>query len=128
VQRTLIVVGSILLSGCAGTDTQLRLLERENALRIEPISGKPYDYTVRLSNVIDFGYDPDNKETRDDTAMRAIRAQCPAGVIVGEDIIEKGTYAIGRQAREYLIQIKCDGIVQPPQASQAPAPAQRRKR
>lgn len=36
-----------------------------------------------------------------------MRAQCPGAQIVGEDIIEKGEYGIGRAAREYLIQIKC---------------------
>jgi hypothetical protein len=106
-QMTKAIWLAALLAGCAGTDTQLRMLERDNALRIEPVSGKPYDYIVRLSNLVDVGYNPDNKETRDDTAMRAIKAQCPKGRIVGEEVIEKGTYVMGRPAREYLVQIKC---------------------
>lgn len=102
----MILISSALL-GCAGTDSHLRLLERENALRIEPAQNRHFDYIVRMSNVVDIGYDPDNKTTRDETALRAMKTQCPNGKIVGEDIIEKGAYAIGRAAREYLVQIKC---------------------
>jgi hypothetical protein len=95
------------LGGCAGTDTQLRMLENYNHLQIEPSQVKDFDYVVRMKNVIDIGYDPDNPETRKDTALRAIRAQCPDARIIGEQVIEKGTYAIGRPAREYFVQIKC---------------------
>ena len=96
------------LSACAGTDAHLRLLEGANALRIEPAQGKNYDYIVRISNAaVDIGYYPDDKATRDDIAMRTIRAQCPAARIVGENIIEKGTSVLSRSLREYLIQIKC---------------------
>src|SRR5690606_35314098 len=109
---------SLVVVGCAGTDTHLRLLERDNALRIEPVTGQPYDYIVRLTNLVDVGYDPDNPDTRNATALRAMKAQCPAGAIGGEQIIEKGTYAIGRSAREYLIHIKCDGIVATPPDSE----------
>jgi hypothetical protein len=95
------------LGGCAGTDTHLRMLENYNHLQIEPSQVKDFDYIVRIKNVIDVGYDPDNPETRNDTALRAIRVQCPEPRIVGEQVIEKGTYAIGRPAREYFIQIRC---------------------
>jgi hypothetical protein len=60
-----------------------------------------------MKNLIDIGYDPDNPETRKETALRAMQTQCPGARIVGEQIIEKGTYAIGRPAREYFVQIKC---------------------
>jgi len=83
------------------------MLENSNALQIEPSQNKDYDYVVRIKNLLDIGYDPDNPETRQDAALRAIQAQCPQARIVGEQIIEKGTYAIGRPAREYFIQIKC---------------------
>lgn len=102
------------LAGCAGTDTQLRMLENQNALQIEPSQTKDFDYVVRMKNLIDFGYDPDNPETRKETSLRAIRAQCPDARIVGEQVIEKGTYAIGRPAREYFMQIKCGPEVTPP--------------
>ena len=103
------IIGFLALSiaGCAGTDTQLRMLESQNALQIEPAQSKDYDYVVKMKNLLDIGYDPDNPETRKETALRAMRSQCPQGRIVGEQIIDKGTYAVGRPAREYFIQIKC---------------------
>src|ERR1700742_3682071 len=98
---------ALLLADCAGTDPQLRMLENSNALQIEPSQTKDYDYVVRVKNVVDVGYNPDNPDTRNETALHAIQAQCPSANIVGEQVIEKGTYAIGRAAREYFIQIKC---------------------
>lgn len=92
------------MAGCAGTDAQLRSLEKDGGLRIEPVAGRAYDYVVRVGAFIDIGYDPRNKATRDDVALREIRAQCPAARIVGEDTIAKpggGT--------EWLIQVKCAG-------------------
>jgi hypothetical protein len=112
------------LGGCAGTDTHLRMLENSNALQIEPSQVKDFDYVVRMKNLIDIGYDPDNPETRKDTALRAMQAQCPGARIVGEQVIEKGTYAIGRPAREYFVQIKCgpDSTPAPPTASNQKRP------
>lgn len=103
-----------LLGGCAGSDTHLRMLENSNALQVEPSQAPGYDYVVRMKNVVDVGYDPDNPETRKSTALHAIQVQCPKASIVGEQVIDKGTYAIGRSAREYFIQIKCDGSALPP--------------
>jgi hypothetical protein len=58
------------LAGCAGTDTHLRMLENSNALQIEPSQIKDFDYVVRMKNLIDIAYDPDNPETRKETALR----------------------------------------------------------
>jgi hypothetical protein len=109
-----------LLGGCAGTDAQLRMLENSNALQIEPSQSKGFDYVVRMKNVVDVGYNPDNPETRKETALHSIAAQCPNARIVGEQVIEKGTYAVGRAAREYFIQIRCGPDKAPAQAAAAP--------
>lgn len=97
------------LAGCAGTDSHLRILEQGNALQIEPAQSKDFDYVVRIKNLLDIGYDPDNPETRRDTALRAMATQCPAARIVGEQVVEKGEYLAGRPAREYFMQIRCGG-------------------
>jgi hypothetical protein len=101
------------------------MLENSNALQIEPSQSKDFDYVVRMKNLVDLGYDPDNPETRKETSLRAMAAQCPAGRIVGEQVVEKGTYGIGTPAREYFIQIKCDGAAPVGDADQTLA---RRKR
>jgi len=90
------------------------MLENSNALQIEPSQVPGADYVVRMKNLVDVGYDPDNPETRKSTALRAMKAQCPNAAIVGEQVIDKGTYAVGRPAREYFIQIKCDRDAPPP--------------
>jgi hypothetical protein len=51
------------LGGCAGSDTHLRMLENSNALQVEPSQSKDFDYVVRMKNLVDIGYNPDNPET-----------------------------------------------------------------
>jgi hypothetical protein len=126
--RKIAVATFCVLGGCAGSDTHMRILENSNALQIEPAQTKDFDYVVRMKNVIDFGYDPDNPETRKTTVMHAIAVQCPDARIAGEQVIEKGTYATGRPVREYFIQIKCGPDAPPaptalPATKPAPGPA-----
>jgi hypothetical protein len=107
-RRALFMIAGLALANCAGTDAQLRNLEREGIMRIEQAPpGRPYDYVVRITKAVDIGWNSEDKPTRDDTAMRAMRAQCPNGRIIGEDVIEKGT--AGRGDRDYLVQIRCAG-------------------
>ncbi|MCP1550721.1 MULTISPECIES: hypothetical protein [Methylorubrum] len=101
------IVCAAALAGCAGTQSQMRLLENQNALRIEPTSGPGYDYTVVVKNVKDVGYNPDNKADRDDIALRAIAAQCPNAAITKEEAIETGTYLLGNPSRDYFMRIRC---------------------
>jgi hypothetical protein len=95
------------LSGCAGTEAGMPLLQKDNALNVLPSQQPGYDYLVSIRNVKDFGYDPDDKATRDRTALLALKDQCAAPQIVGETVINTGTYALGNPARTYAIQVKC---------------------
>lgn len=96
-----------LVAGCAGSQAHLRLLEHDNALSVAPAQSPTYDYVVSIRNLKDIGYDPDDKATRDATALTALKTQCPAGRVVGETAIDTGTYALGNPARTYAIQVKC---------------------
>lgn len=105
-----IVFGAALLAliGCAGSQTHLRILEADNALRVEPSATVPGEYVVTLRNVVDFGYDPDDPVSRTATAKQALASQCPNGSnVVGETVINTGTYGLGRPARTYSIRVKC---------------------
>lgn len=95
------------LAGCKGEDLRLRSLEHDNALRVEPSSTPGADYVVTLRNLIDIGYNPDDKPTRDAVALRTLREQCPRGQVVGETVIATGTYLDGRPSRTYSMRIKC---------------------
>lgn len=96
------------LCGCAGSQSHLRMLEKDNALNVQPAPpGVPYDFVVSIRNVKDFGYDPDNKATRDATALQALQDQCPSGRIIGETAINTGQYALGNSSKTYSLQVKC---------------------
>lgn len=99
----------VAFAGCAGSQSHLRLLEKDNALSVAPANSPTHDFVVSIRNLKDFGYDADDKATRDRTALQALEAQCPAGRVVGETVINTGTYALGNPSRTYAIQVKCAG-------------------
>lgn len=103
------IVLALILSACAGSQTHMRVLEADNALNVMPASSPTHDFVVSIRNLKDFGYDPDDKATRDRTALQALETQCPAGRVVGETVINTGTYALGNPSRTYAIQVKCAG-------------------
>lgn len=98
----------LVLTGCgAGSETNVRLMEAHNQIRIDPVKSPTHDYVVHVMNVVDLAYDPDDKAQRDLAALTALRAQCPTARIVGESTIERGNYLGLRQLRTYVIQVKC---------------------
>lgn len=103
----MIVVVALTLAGCAGSQSHLRLLEKDNALSVTPVNAPTHDYVVSVRRVFDFGYDPDDKPTRDRVALQVLSTQCPGARIVGETVINTGEFALGAASRTYAIQVKC---------------------
>lgn len=104
----LVVLGALALGGCAGSQEHLRLLEADHAISVMPASAPDHDFVVSIRNLVDVGYDPDDKATRDRTALQFMQAQCPRATIVGETAISTGNYLMGRPAKTYAIKIKCN--------------------
>lgn len=94
------------LSGCVGSQTHLRELENNGSVRVERSNSKNFDYVVSIRNVI-HGFDPDNPESRREVAQKMMETQCPQNTVVGEDIIETGTWLGGRPSRTYAMHVKC---------------------
>jgi hypothetical protein len=102
---TFIVVA---LAGCATSGAYHQMLQTNGAMHVDPAPpGVGYDYVVSLRNLVDIGFNPDDKATRDATALSLLKTQCPAGSVVGETIINTGTYATGRPSLVYALQVKC---------------------
>lgn len=102
------LAAALLLSGCMpGSQGYIRNMESYGNLRVEPSNQPGYDYAVYVRNVLDIGYDPSNKATRDQTALQMLKTQCPAGTVVGETVINTGEWMGGRQSATYIIQVKC---------------------
>lgn len=107
--RGLLMMAAVaLLAGCAGTQSYLRILESSNAISVAPASGPGHDFVVSIRNIKDIGYDPDDKPVRDATALQMMRAQCPAGRVVGETVLNTGAYMLGNPSRTYLVQVRCN--------------------
>jgi len=100
---------SLALAACTvGSGGQvLRLHERDSILSVLPSREPGYDYVVSIQNVVDPGFNPDDKATRDRIALARTKKQCPLGSIVGETETDSGEWLSGRPKRTYAIQVKC---------------------
>jgi len=79
-----------------------------DVVRVEPAaSGHPYDYVVHVQNTFGIGYNPLVREDRDRMALRALRGQCRAARIVGEDKITTEIWGITSSLPDYLVMVKC---------------------
>jgi hypothetical protein len=79
-----------------------------DTVRIEPAtSGRPYDYVVHVQNTFSIGYNPLVREDRDRMALRALRGQCRAARVVGEDKIITEIWAITSSLPDYVVLVKC---------------------
>ncbi|MDQ0454674.1 hypothetical protein [Rhizobium paknamense] len=98
------ILGAALLAGC---QAQLNVLEAHGNLRVEKSTLQGSDYAVYIKNVVDFGLNPDDRETRFKIATDYMKAQCPAGTVVSSDEITTGRYLTGRAAKTYIVYIRC---------------------
>lgn len=106
--RAIIGLAALALTACAGTDTHMRMLENDNAISAMPApADAPYDWVVSLKNKKDFGYNPDNLETRQSTALAYLKETCPSASIVDEATLSTGKYLLGNSARTYHVYIAC---------------------
>jgi hypothetical protein len=79
-----------------------------DTVRIEPASsGRPYDYVVYVQNTFSIGYNPLVREDRDRMALRALRGQCRAARVVGEDKVITEVLGITSSLPEYVVLVKC---------------------
>jgi hypothetical protein len=105
--RVAVALLALCVSGCAGSDMHGRMLEGYGDVTVNATPGPGYDFTVSLKNKVDFGYDPDDPESRKNTALQFARHQCPEPAIVGENMVTTGKYLTGKDSRVYSVQIKC---------------------
>lgn len=82
-------------------------MEYHGTLTILPANTPDHDFIVSIRNIKDIGYNPDNPDTRNGTALLALKEQCPTGRVVGETVINTGTFGLGQPARTYAIRVKC---------------------
>lgn len=104
--RPSVLLFAFLATGCAGTQSHLRLLENAGALRVDP-GPTPGIYIVTIKNTKDFNFDPDNLDTRNGAALQALETQCPRAHVVGETVINTGQFLMGNPARTYAIKVAC---------------------
>jgi hypothetical protein len=110
ISTTLAASGMMLLclAACTpGTQGYNRIMEGNGNLRVQPATSPTHDYDVYVRNVLDIGYDPSDKATRDRTALSMLSTQCPSATVVGETTINTGEWLGGRQSMTYIVQVKC---------------------
>lgn len=98
---------AISLSGCAGTQSHLRLLERDGTIRTDIADDKTYDYKVLIENRFDIGWDGGNREDRIRTVNLMFQDNCKEVDIIDETPINKGQYLTGSDTVTWVMKVKC---------------------
>ena len=97
------IVFSVISIGFANARDMIR-----DTVRVEPASsGSSYDYVVHVQNTFDIGYNPEVKEDRYRMALKALRGQCRAARIVGDDKIKTEIWGITSSLPDYIVLVKC---------------------
>jgi hypothetical protein len=77
-------------------------------VRVERASaGTSYDYVVHVQNSYGIGYNPQVRADRNRMALRALKGQCRAGQIIGEDKIITEIWGITSSPPDYIVLVKC---------------------
>lgn len=69
--------------------------------------GKPYDLVVHVRRIPDIKYNPLVREDRNRMALHLVRGECPAGRVVGEDIVSTEIYGITSSLPDYVVLVSC---------------------
>lgn len=104
--KLVVIACLVALAGCTN-NTRLALMKNSGEVRVDRTPTATYDYTVTVRNVWEAGYDANIQEDRNTLAMHAMKAECPAGKIVGEDFIKIGEQAPTRRIGDFKIFVKC---------------------
>jgi len=92
----------IFVAGC-----QTRMLEQDGAISVEPSNRSGSDYLIKMRNLVDFGFNPDNEANRHKWALKYIAKQCPDGRVVDDSSIDTGQYLTGKRSKTYFVYIRC---------------------
>jgi hypothetical protein len=101
-------VSIMVITGCAGTQAHLRVLESGGTIRTDIADNPSYDYKVFIENRIDIGWNGGSKEDRLKTVQLMFGEQCRNVTVLDEVPINKGTYLTGKPATTWVMKVKCD--------------------
>lgn len=93
--------------GCALNGLDIRRMEGEGVLRVEPSEVAGHDFRVTVRNAVGIGFDGDRAEDRRKLAELALAAQCKKPVLLDERAVQRGTYLTGRAQVDFVARFRC---------------------
>ncbi len=106
VRRWVVSIVGVLLTGCAGLEHGVAVVQNEEPISVEPSQAAGYDYLVIIREGGNLGFDPNDQQARDLAALAKLRDQCDAPKIVGETVV-KSDAGLGAQAHRYEVKVRC---------------------
>jgi len=104
---TFILILAFFLIGCAGTQSHLRVLEANGAIKVDVSDSKEYDYKVVIKNSVDFGWDGGKEEDRIKTVQMMFKDSCSSVDVIDQTPIKTGTYLTGKESVTWVMKVKC---------------------
>jgi hypothetical protein len=80
---------------------------RDTVLIEQVSAASSYDYAVHVRNTYVIGYNPEVREDRQRMALKALRGQCRAARVVGENKINTEIWGITSRFPDYIVLVKC---------------------
>lgn len=100
---------SLMLAGCAGTQSYLRILENNGTVTVDLSDDPTYDYKVKIKNAIDFDWSGDNEADRLETIDLMFKETCDHIEVIDQIPIKTGKYNFPRgDAITWVMKVKCN--------------------
>lgn len=97
-----------LISACAGSAHRNSVLLHTGHMTWAKVEDPHFDYEVRIRNTVDpFMWDGGSRTDREKAIQTLFKKDCASADIVDEKALQVGTYALGKPALIWIMQVKC---------------------
>jgi len=103
----LLVFVALIMMGCAGTASYIRILEANGDIRTDISDDKSYTYKVSIKNTIDVNWDGGRESDRITAVNTMFKSSCKKIKIIDQIPIRRGSYIHGKEAVTWVLKVKC---------------------
>jgi hypothetical protein len=105
--RLAAILMTLLLTGCAGTQSHLRLLESDGTIRADVSDDPSYDYKIFIRNTKDIGWNGNDESDRISAAKLMFEDSCKSVQVIDQTPLKTGKYLFGDDAITWIMKVKC---------------------
>ncbi len=105
-RKVFLIMAVLAISGCTRSGIIEHNINR-GLYSFTPAESAEYDYDVRINRDVDFGWNTGKSEDRMRVIHQMLGNSCQSPVIVEEQLVDRGSSAIGTKKGVYFIKLSC---------------------